>query len=106
MVKGSPRRRTFSLWRGHFGSGASQPWCALALLAVMVGEQDPLDALHADIAEVVEHAAFAQVNEQRGISVAHDIHVAGVGPDEEVGRQLCVHWRQLGCRGLEDEPSQ
>jgi len=33
---------------------------------------------------MVEHAAIAEVNQQRRIAVADDVDVAGVGPGEEV----------------------
>ena len=37
---------------------------------MVMREQHPLDALHANLAQVVEHTAVAEVNEQRRVTVA------------------------------------
>ena len=50
----------------------------------MMGEEHPLDALHADLREMVEHAAVAEVNEQRRVAIAKHIDIARIGPDEQV----------------------
>jgi hypothetical protein len=42
---------------------------------MVVHEQHPLDALHSDLAQVVEHAAITEVNEQPGITIPEHINV-------------------------------
>ena len=54
---------------------------------MMVGKENPLDVLDANVLQMIEHAAIAKVDEQRGVAVPQDIHVAGVGPDRQVRRQ-------------------
>jgi hypothetical protein len=51
---------------------------------MVMREQHPLDALYANRAKVVEHTAIAEVDEQRSVTVAKDIDVAGVGPPVQV----------------------
>ena len=55
---------------------------------MMVGEQNPLDALHADAREMFQHAAVAEIDQQRGSAVTQNMDVAGVRPDKEVGQSF------------------
>ena len=57
---------------------------ALALLAVMMGQQDPLHSPNADLTQMLQHAAVTHVDQHGRIAVAKDVHVAGVRPDEEI----------------------
>ena len=63
---------------------AGQSRRPLALLAVMVREQDGFDLLDANLSKRLEHAAVPQIDEHRGIAVAEHEHVADVGPKEQV----------------------
>ena len=60
----------------------------------MVGEQDPLDAFHADLRQMIQHTAVAQVDEQRGIAIPEHIDIAGVGPDQQIGRSRGIDWAE------------
>ena len=79
-------QRSFGFGGGEFGGGAFEAWGALALLAVVMREQNPLDAIDADFGEVVENAAVAEVDQQRRVAVAEDVDGGGIGPGEEVGQ--------------------
>ncbi len=92
-VGGALKEGPFRLRRGHACSGRSprgQPRRPLALLAMVVGEQHPLDPPHAQLAQTIQHAAITQINQQRGITRPQHIHVASVGPDIQVRFALRV----------------
>ena len=66
----------------------------LSLLAMVVGEQDPLDPFHADVREVFQHAAIAEIDQQRGIAVTQDMDVTSVRPNKEVGQSFRCRLRE------------
>ena len=45
---------------------------------------NPFNAFDANVLQVIEHAAIAQVDEQSGLAIPQGINIAGVGPDEQV----------------------
>jgi hypothetical protein len=65
----------------------------------MMREQHPLDPLHTDLAEMVQHAAIAEVNQQRRLAIADDVDVAGVGPGEQVRMPLGIGLGEATGRG-------
>ena len=67
---------------------------ALALLAMMMREEHPLHAPHANLAEMVQHASITKVDEQCGIAITQDVDIAGVGPQEGV-TAFCAHAREF-----------
>jgi hypothetical protein len=70
------------------GRMLGEPAVPLALLAVVVRVQHPLDPGDADPGHRVEHRPVAEVDDDRRVAVAHDVGVAGVRPDEDAGRDL------------------
>jgi hypothetical protein len=72
---------------------------------MVVREQHPLDALYADFAQMVQHAAVAEVNQQRRVTRPQHVHVAGVHPDEEVGLPARVRLLEFspGGRGRKNQ---
>ena len=60
----------------------------LALLAMVVGVEHPLDRRDADPGEGVEHRAVTEVDDQGDVAISHDVGVAGVRPDEHAGRDF------------------
>ncbi len=91
-LAGPLEERSFRIGGGqlHAGSdlGRGQAGRSLALLAMMVREEDPLDAGDADLAEMIEDAAVPKVDQQGRVAVLQDIDIAGVGPEVEVGEQF------------------
>ena len=67
---------------------------------MMIGEQNPLDSMYADLAGMFQHAAVAEIDQQRGIAVTQNMDVAGVCPDEEVRQRLGVRLGKGGGRKL------
>jgi hypothetical protein len=57
---------------------------ALALVAVVVSVENPVDLTDADIAEVIEYATAAKVYEQSPTAVRDHIDIAGVAEEVEV----------------------
>ena len=88
------------LRRGHLGAEGLQPGVALALLAMVMREQHPIDPLHADLAQMVQDAAVAQVDQQGRLAVAEHVDVAGIAPDEHVGQRR-VDRRQFARRSVD-----
>ena len=74
----------------------SRWWCV---------KKNPFDAAHADFGEMVQHAAVAEVDQERRIAVAKDIDIAGVSPDEEVGQSLGVDLAEACARRVWDRSS-
>ena len=70
---------------------------------MMSGEQQPLDALHADLIKVVEHAAISEVDHERCIAIAQDMGIAGVSPDEKVRAYLLESGAGLSEKQAEGE---
>jgi len=85
--------------RGDLCDVAVQSLDSLALLAVMVGQQHPLDTVDADFAEVIEHASVADVNQQSGLPTAEDMDVAGVSPHEQIREVPGVRLAESGGGG-------
>ena len=81
-------REQCSLARRHRDLRAvlHQPRIALALVAVVMGVEHPLDLLDADLGEMVEDGARPGVDEQAGLAVAQQEDVAGVAEPEQVRR--------------------
>ena len=67
---------------------------------MMIGEQNPLDSLHADLAEMFQNAAITQIDQQRGLAVTENMDVAGVRPDKGVRQRLGVRLGKGGGRKL------
>lgn len=55
---------------------------------MMMSEQQPLNMLDADLRQHVEHRAVAQVDQEGGVAIAQDKHVASVGPEKNVRRDF------------------
>jgi hypothetical protein len=51
---------------------------ALALIAMMVGVQHPLEVTHAGLGQVVEDAARTEVDQEPPVAVLEEVDVAGV----------------------------
>ena len=68
------------LRRGGLGCLTVQLRRSLALLAMMIGEEHPLDLLHADLRQMLQHGAIAQIDEQGAAIMLQHINVAGVPP--------------------------
>ena len=67
---------------------------------MMIGEQNPLDLLHANVREMFQHAAVTEIDQQRGLTITQDMDIAGVCPDEEVRQRLGVRLGKGGGRKL------
>src|SRR5262245_29210118 len=65
----------------------------LALFAVMVGEENPLDFFDPDLLQMVEDRSVSEVEEDRRFTVAENVNIASVLVDKDV--------RPIGCRGLD-----
>ncbi len=88
------KQRPLGFGPGEFHIVAFELRIALALLAMVVREEDPLDALDANLREMVQDAAIAEVDQNGRVAIANDVDVAGVGPEEDVGEGL-VDRREL-----------
>ena len=78
-VRGLLEQRPLGLRRGQLWRPCSlQPRRALALLAMMVGEQHPLDALHADLRRDDPARCRRPGRSAARVAVAQHIDVAGV----------------------------
>ncbi len=78
-------QRPLRFGAGDLGPGGGVPVPALQLLAVVVREQHPLDVLDAECREFAYGRTVTEVDEDRGVAVADDVGVAGVGDAEHVG---------------------
>ena len=65
-----------------------EPRVALALVAMVVGVEDPFDLLDADLGEMVEDRRGAGIDEQPGRPRPQQVDVAGIAEPEEVRRDL------------------
>lgn len=83
-------------WRGHLRHGADEPRHPLQAFAMVVGDEHPLHPRDADVGEVLQRGAVAEVDHQGGVSVAKDVGVAGVGPDEQLGVDVGSRLAKLG----------
>lgn len=63
---------------------------ALALLAMVVGKQYPLDPFHPELFQMRQGFAVAQVDQQGSVSVTNEVAIAGVGEGKELGKTLRV----------------
>ena len=105
-VRGFFEKVPFSLGSGDLRAGASEPGGALALLPMMVGEQDPFDALDANFLEMIQHASVPKVDEKGGVAISNHIDVAGVAPDRDVRGEPGVNWSEVGGGGREQKKRQ
>jgi hypothetical protein len=55
-----------------------QPLNPLQQFTLVPRKQQPLDPLHADLAEVIEDAAVAEIDQERCIAIAKQVGIAGV----------------------------
>jgi hypothetical protein len=77
---------------GDFCVRPGQPRITLALLAVMMCKQNPLDLLYANFIQVLQDSAIAQIDHQRQTPIADDINVAGIiRPHKQVRRKAAIH---------------
>jgi len=74
---------------------------------MVMGDQHPLDLLDADLAQVVQHAAVADVDQQGRLALAEHVDVADVLPDQQLDArllgqrdELALLRRQARRRGL------
>ena len=81
-------QRLFVLGRRKLRARAIDAANPLALLAVMVGENDPFDVANADVTEMIENSAVPQIEQDRRRAVAEHEHIACVGINEEIGPGL------------------
>ena len=51
---------------------------------MVMREEHPFHPPHADLREMIEHAAVAQIDQQRRIAIPQHVHVARIGPDEQI----------------------
>ena len=86
-VGGPLEQGALGLRRGDARAGASEPGRSQALFPMMMGQEHPLDPAHPDVGEPVQHAAVAQIDQQRRVTIAEDVDVAGVGPDKQIRRE-------------------
>ena len=64
-----------------------------------MGEQHPLDMLHADFLEVIQDAPIAEVDQQSGISIPKHVDIARVGPHVEFREALRIRLPESIRRG-------
>jgi hypothetical protein len=63
---------------------------ALALLAMVMGEQYPLDMLHAESTQMIKDSTIAQVDQQGGVAVTKKVTVASIRKSKELGEALGI----------------
>ena len=68
---------------------------SLHLVAVVVGDEDGGDSAYADLGEVVQHGAAAEVDEHRPIGRTDHVDLAGIGKAEQIRADL-VHQVSTG----------
>src|ERR1051325_4729071 len=58
--------------------------CALALFAVMIGKEHPVNLLNAEVCKMFQDGAVPEINQESGVTRTEHPDIAGVRPFEEI----------------------
>ena len=61
---------------------------ATALISVRVGEQNVVEVIDSDIAQMILPGAGTEVDGDSPISIAQEVDIAGIGVEKKIGRKL------------------
>ncbi len=83
-IGGPLQQRPLLLGGGDLRLPGLQLGMALALLAMMMRQQDPLQPPHTDFPQVLQDASVAQIDQQRRVTVSQHVDVADVLPKKQL----------------------